>query len=346
MGAYLWMICVLLFAGATPVFAGAGPVEKTDLVVLSNGNEILGEIKSLSQGNLTFKTDSAGTLTIEWDEILRLTSRRRFRFEFVDGRLLIGSLLDPPQEKALLIQQADGELSIVPMVEVARLREFDESAWERVDGYLNAGFTYTKSSSLAQYSLGAGFKYLEDRHSISVDTSFLLTDSKNQNKTEKADLSSSYRRILKGRWFGLGILDLTHNSELGLEFRATMGAGPGRYLFESQIQDLSAFGGLAYSYEVPKGEPSSGEVESFLGTSYNLYVNDSPSANLALNWLVFPGITRSNRFRTTLNISLNKEVFGDFYFNLSYYLDYDSDPSSDAGADADYGIVTGVSYTF
>jgi hypothetical protein len=97
---------------------------------------------------------------------------------------------------------------------------------------------------------------------------------------------------------------------------------------------------------LPKGESSDGEFEMFLGTTYNLFINDSPSTTVALSWLVFPGILQSDRRRTTLNISANRELIEDFFFNVSYYLDYDSNPSSDDGADSDYGIVTGISYTF
>ena len=56
--------------------------------------------------------------------------------------------------------------------------------------------------------------------------------------------------------------------------------------------------------------------------------------------------TRKRRFRITRNLDFNKEIIEDLFFNVTYYLDYDSDPSSDEGETTDYGILTGLSFTF
>ncbi len=47
---------------------------KTDVVVLINGNVVTGEIKSLDFAELRYSTDSMGTASIEWEEIVSLTS--------------------------------------------------------------------------------------------------------------------------------------------------------------------------------------------------------------------------------------------------------------------------------
>jgi len=50
---------VVASLAATPLSA-----QKADTVALRNGDRIVGEIKSLDQGALTYKTDDVGTLTI------------------------------------------------------------------------------------------------------------------------------------------------------------------------------------------------------------------------------------------------------------------------------------------
>ena len=54
--------------------ASAAHAEKTDVVVLGNGDRFTGEIKGMSRGQLDFKTDDAGRLSIEWIKIARITS--------------------------------------------------------------------------------------------------------------------------------------------------------------------------------------------------------------------------------------------------------------------------------
>ena len=49
-------------------------VAKTDIVVMSNGDRITGEVKSLSRGLLQYSTNAMGTLQIQWDSIASVTS--------------------------------------------------------------------------------------------------------------------------------------------------------------------------------------------------------------------------------------------------------------------------------
>jgi len=57
---------------ASPVWAG----EKTDTLVLQNGNEITGEVKGLDQGQLTYKTNDLGTLSGAWDSVASIVSKK------------------------------------------------------------------------------------------------------------------------------------------------------------------------------------------------------------------------------------------------------------------------------
>jgi hypothetical protein len=63
-----WLILV-----SNSVFAA-----KIAEVVLWNGNTITGEVKSLQQGKLKFKTDHAGTIYIEWEFVNSVTSTNFF----------------------------------------------------------------------------------------------------------------------------------------------------------------------------------------------------------------------------------------------------------------------------
>lgn len=320
--------------------------EKTDIVTLENGDRIVGEIKSMSRGNLRYKTDSAGTITIEWDEILKLTSEHRFRLELLDGTRLVGIFLDPPQERTLLLRKDDGTQLVLPMTDIARLTEFDKSALERIDLYVNTGFSFTKASDVTQYTFGSGLSYYDRERSVSLDLSAIITDQENEDTAQRVDFLSSYRRLLSRRWFTVGFLTMNHNTELALDLRTTVGAGPGRFLVQSQSQELSAFAGLAYSYEVPDGESSDTKWEGVIGSTYDIFITDTPETLLSFNGTFFPGITETDRRRANLNFKLKKEFVEDLYWEISYYLDYDSEPSSDDGETTDYGIVTGLTYTF
>ena len=58
-----------LLAGFVLILAAPAFAERTDELVLLNGNIITGEVKSLQQGKLKFKTDNAGTIYVEWEYV-------------------------------------------------------------------------------------------------------------------------------------------------------------------------------------------------------------------------------------------------------------------------------------
>ena len=59
--------------------------DKTDLIYLTNGDRITGEIKALERGRLRVGTDSMGDISIEWDDVEHVESNYQFQFERTDG---------------------------------------------------------------------------------------------------------------------------------------------------------------------------------------------------------------------------------------------------------------------
>src|SRR4029077_1203261 len=89
--------------GAALVAASAAGLaaQKTDLVVLKNGDRVTGEIKQLSRGQLEYATDNVGRIYVEWNSIARVSSVNYFEIELSSGRKYYGQLVPPP---------ADGQL--------------------------------------------------------------------------------------------------------------------------------------------------------------------------------------------------------------------------------------------
>ena len=47
--------------------------QKTDTLLLNNGDRIIGEVTVLENGLLEYKTDNVGTINVKWDRVVRLT---------------------------------------------------------------------------------------------------------------------------------------------------------------------------------------------------------------------------------------------------------------------------------
>jgi hypothetical protein len=68
---------VIAIALAFSVIGIAHAQARTDVVSLANGDRITGEVVRLERGRLELKTDDAGTLSLEWDKLVSVVSRRQ-----------------------------------------------------------------------------------------------------------------------------------------------------------------------------------------------------------------------------------------------------------------------------
>jgi hypothetical protein len=82
-------LTTLLLLLQLPVAAMAA---RTDNVLLINGNTVTGEIESLEFGDLEYSTDSMGTVHIDWEDVVAITTNRRLQVEVSNGTRFFGNL--------------------------------------------------------------------------------------------------------------------------------------------------------------------------------------------------------------------------------------------------------------
>src|SRR5437660_3166628 len=85
----------LLALAAALLWAAPLNAQKADTVILRNGDRIVGELKALDRGAVSYLTDDMGTLAIQWDKIDRLISDRYFEVEVGSGEDRKSTRLNP-----------------------------------------------------------------------------------------------------------------------------------------------------------------------------------------------------------------------------------------------------------
>jgi hypothetical protein len=63
---------------------------KTDLITVTNGDQITGAVNSMSAGKLSVSTSYAGTVNIKWREIKQIESRYLYEIRLDDGERIYG----------------------------------------------------------------------------------------------------------------------------------------------------------------------------------------------------------------------------------------------------------------
>ena len=336
----------LLAPPATP--SPASPLhDKTDVVVLVNGDYLTCEIKSLKRGKLQVKTDAAGTIDLEWDDVVQLTSRYIFEVELVEGERFWGRLKAPKQEGTIIVDPVEGEEIELQHDGVVYITPIEQTFWEQVDGRLSLGFSFTRASNVSQLSFGFNSTYRTRKHKVDLDLSSITTDQEGNNTTKNQSATLAYTRSTGGRWFAAGQVGAEVIDELGIELRTFLAGGMGRRLIQTTSSEWTVATGLRGNQETPTGGiPGDTTLEAFLSTGYSVFRYDSPQLALDVTLSVFPGLTEWGRVRSNFDTKLRWELISDFFWELTYYANYDNQPPESAVSDIDYGIVTSLGYSF
>lgn len=320
--------------------------EKTDIVHLSNGDRITGEIKQLQHGKLIIGTESMGQISIEWNDIRRIDSDFEFQFERTDGTRVTGVILGNSEDLEITLAN-DDEAVAFSHENIVRISQIEDSFWERLKGSMTFGYSFTKASDIAQGNLGFRATHRTEIRSFTLDGSTIITSDQDSESTQRSDLSFDMTRFRKNRWFNSYLLGFESNDELGLDLRTSVGAAFGRYMIQTNTSELALLGGLVGTNEVLTGDVSSQEnLEGLLGLDYSRYIFDDPAVDLSIRLSAFPSITESGRTRAQLDVNLRWEIISDLFWDLNYYDTYDSDPPSGSLSTNDYGIVTSLGWSF
>jgi putative salt-induced outer membrane protein YdiY len=343
------LLCALaaLAAGLAGFAGPAQAAPRTDIVILMNGDRITGEVKSLEQGKLEFKTDAAGTLYIEWDKIQSVETTQYLRVELSNGLRYFGQAPRPVEDGTLrMVADEDAKGWNLKMASVIRIDPIEKEFLKRIDGYLTAGYNYTKSNDLQQFTFTGGLNARATTHQWSLDGSSTVTTQQGDDDSARWNLAGGYRHFLADRWFLQGFGGFEGNDELGLDLRSTVGGAYGRYLAQTNHQDWVTYAGLAYTRENYTGRDQADSVEGVLGTQYSFYRYDLPEASLDATLNVLPSLTQSGRVRVDGKLRSRYEIVKDLFFEVSLYGNYDSDPGETAISNSDYGLTTSLGYSF
>ena len=339
-------LILLSLAALSVTDAHAAP--KTDVVVLANGDHVTGEVKELAQGKLTYKTDDAGTLYIEWDKIVSLESQQRLQVKLTSGNWLAGTATATTSPGRLQLTDSHTGSSVILLLnEIVYLHPIDEGKRLALfDGYVTAGYSFTKAYSLQEFAFTGGLSTTNEKRRWSVDAATAITTQDGENDTQRFDVSGQRRRFLPQRWFWQATLQFESNDELGLNLRTSAGGAFGQYLVQSNEHEWAWYAGANLTQEQPVQQPNTHDVEALFGTQYAYFHYDSPERSAYVDLRLLPSLTDSGRVRATATARCRYEIVKDFFFELSLYGSYDSRPGADAKSHSDYGTETSLGFTF
>jgi hypothetical protein len=336
----------ILIISAVLFFNSFSFAQKTDVVILNNGDKITGELKYLKVGILTFKTDNMETISIQWNKIKSITTKNFFEIELVDGRVYFGSI-EPSEEDGMLVVKGVTLETNLFMKYIVIINRIKESFWDIIEGSVQFGFSFTKASNIGQLSFGGNAKYRTKINVSELKLNSVITTTASEPTSSKNDLSFSYQHNLEYTWFGTGIASLQENSELGIKLRTSLGTGIGNNILQSGNQWFYSLAGLSVNRETKTDQSEATyNVEGLINAQYQFFKYEHPTATLLTYIYIFPSLSDLGRFRFNYDAELSWEIIFDFYWSLTFYYEYDNQPQSESSTQSDYRIDTSIKYVF
>jgi hypothetical protein len=330
---------------ACTVDASAFAQGRTDVVTLANGDRITGEIVRLDRGRLEFKTDDIGTLYLEWDHLVSLVTTRLVEVTTTDGAMFLGSL-GRTSDRSIAVASADATAQLA-MSHVTEIATIGRSFWSKLDGSFDVGFSYTRSSGVAQLNLNTDTSYRKPGSQSRLTASWTQTEQREEEgRDDRGAIDGSYVRFPWPRWFVAAMGRFETNESLGLKLRSQVGGAVGPRLVNNNRAQLTVGGGVVFNDERGVDVEPTQNVEALLLFRTSYYTYDRPKTNLDLTVQYYPSLSDPGRQRLQLDAAAEREFLKDLFLSVSGFFTGDTRPPNPDADTYDVGVLWSIGWTY
>ncbi|MGC1649872.1 MAG: DUF481 domain-containing protein [Candidatus Sulfotelmatobacter sp.] len=339
----------ILVLVTTPLLAR----DKTDVLVMNNGDHMTRQVKGLDAGVLYVDFDYIdGTASVDWSKVARLESKQLFLVKTADGSLYSGTLKTPetPAGRPVRIQVVENatQETEIDRPQIVTMIATSDKFFERFNGQVSFGVNYTKGNQATQYSLGSQTAYVRERWGAQANFQSNLSSSNGTTASTRNELTVIPQRLLPwNNWFYAGLVDFLQSSAQGISLQSSLGGGVGRYLKNTNRTRISLLGGAVW--QNTKYQPSivSANTQN-LGAAL-FYANADffrfSKTNLTVSAAILPAVSDPGRVRFNTNVSYYVKLIGNLKWNVSFYGNWDNRPPAGLSG-SDYGSSSGLTWTF
>jgi hypothetical protein len=334
---------------ATPLLAR----DSTDVIVMKNGDHLTGEIKGMSQGVLYISMQYIlGTSQVQWSKVDHIESKQLFLVKTDVGNVYTGTLSTAEAEKGkpltIEVVESSSKQTEIERPKIVEMDQTSQSFWQRFNGQINSGISYTKGNQSTQYNLSSEITYPRERWSAGLDYNSNLSTSTGVTASTRNQVSLSGQRLMRwNNWFYAGTAAFLQSSEQSINLQTSLGGGIGRLLSNTNHAKIYVLGGFGWQRtQYAPNLAVSNPQEVFTGVvSGGARLFRFNKTTLDTTVTLLPAITEPGRLFTTVNTTYYIKLSGSFSWNVSFYGNWDNQPPPTFSG-SDYGTSSGLSITF
>jgi Protein of unknown function, DUF481 len=254
---------------------------RTDVVRLANGDVITGEVSKLDRGRLEYKTDDEGTVYIEWDKIVSVQAKGLFEVITTTGQRFLGSLAFGTPRSLVVVTTA-GTVSL-RTADATTIMSIGSSFWKRLDGSVDVGFSYTRSSHIAQLNINTDTLFRRPAFEARLMGSGTITQSADDGSSDdRGTVQASYVWYRRQRLFVAVAGSFESNESLGLLLRSQGAVAAGPRLVNTNRAQVAIGAGLAVNNEQNVGADPTQNLDGIVTFRQSYYRYDHPRTNMTL----------------------------------------------------------------
>lgn len=309
------------------------PQSKNDTLKMNNGDRLIGEVKSMQRGTLTFSAKySDNDFDIEWDEIREIYTDNYFFITLVKGKHYYGWLRS--SDSLISIVADDSSVINTYASKILHIVPINKGFKYRFTAEIDIGFGLAKSNNLRRLTASTRLGYRSENWRITASGNVhnSVQDDADPIKRAEADLVFIY--VIYNDWYLIPSASFLSSTEQQLNSRWNIRLGIGNYLIRSN----TAYWGLTMGFnrnaeDYYDENPDRYSWEGYLGTELNLF--DIGDLKLITKAVAYPSLSEAGRWRFDGELNLKYELPLDFYVKIEFLMNYDNKPVEGAG-DIDY----------
>jgi len=134
--------------------------------------------------------------------VAHLESAQLFIVRTADGSVYRGTLsaAETEKDKPVRIEVAEkpGKESTLEQPQVVQIAEASDKFWQRFNGEVNLGTTYTKGNQTLQFTLSGAAEYLRERGSAECNWYSTLSNSSGITASTRNEITGTASHLLPG----------------------------------------------------------------------------------------------------------------------------------------------------
>ncbi|WP_422358642.1 DUF481 domain-containing protein [Reichenbachiella sp.] len=321
--------------------------QNQDTVFMHNNQVLIGEIKELENGVLTFETEySEDDFKVDWDDVKSLKTKTNFIIMLSHNYRFTGTISpDPNNSDYLILYPEEGSKMFAKTLEIVYLKSFEEAFINRISANVDAGASITKASDTKQLNVSGGISYLYTGLQADLYVNTLYNVVQDTIVTERDNYGTSLKMFFTRKWYVLGAADFLKSDEQNLDLRTTIQVGLGRDVIRNNKMYLVSAAGIALNAEKYTNEDNaSGEsIESF--GEVELKIFGIKDFTLSTKIQYFSIIAHRSRQRVNVIFDTKYDLPLDFYIGGNVTYNFDSNEET-TGSRSDYVIKSSIGWKF